>query len=377
MWVRQFDPGDDDVKRGFPSNPDLVLIFATTADLRNSAWTGRIRYEFPDTHVVGCSSGTMVAGDVIDDVDPVGVAIGFRDTRLKVVTQSIRPGGDDRDSGAMLGQSLSAPDLVAVFLLLDGLSGNASALVNGLRDTVGEGVAISGGLAGDGDRFRDTVVLVGGEALSDTVVAIGFYGSSLRLSHGSEGGWDTFGPTRTISRSSGTSLFEVDGAAALALYERYLGEEAANLPASGLLFPLEIWDADNPGTKLVRTLTGIDRETGAMIFAGDMPEGWQARLMHGSVEGLVSGANRAATKAVAHFGAVTGDVLCLMVSCVGRRLMMGQRAEDEVEEVFAQLPKGTVLSGFFSYGEIAPHKTTNQPCLHNQTMTLTLLGEAA
>lgn len=377
MWVRQFNPENDDTWSGMPGVPDLVFLFATTRTLSEAAWISKVHERFASSTLVGCSSGTMVKGDTIDDEESVGVAIGFANTRLKIAKKRISEGQGDKLNGAGLGSTLYDPELSAIILLSDGLAGNASALINGLREAVGEDVAISGGLAGDGARFERTVVLVDGQVTIDTVVAIGLYGPSLRISHGSEGGWEPFGPTRRITSTRGTALLELDGAPALELYERYLGEEAAELPASGLLFPLEIWDPKAPETKIVRTLVGIDREAGALIFAGDIPSGWDARLMHGTVEGLVSGASRAADAAVSDLGDVDGDTLCLLVSCVGRRLMMGQRAEEDVEEVASRLPAGTVISGFFSYGEVAPHHATRKTCLHNQTMTLTMLGEAA
>ena len=64
----------------------------------------------------------------------------------------------------------------------------------------------------------------------------------------------------------------------------------------------------------------------------------------------------------------------LIVSCVGRRLVMGENTEEEVEMVLNHLPKKTVQTGFYSYGEIAAGK--NGFCdLHNQTMTVTLIQE--
>ena len=237
---------------------------------------------------------------------------------------------------------------------------------------------LSGGLAGDGPHFRATLVGAGDTLPREGLVAaIGFYGSALRISHGSAGGWDAFGPIRRVTRAAGNVLQELDAAPALDLYERYLGEEAAGLPGTALLYPLRVWDPANPRHDVVRTVLGIDREARSMTFAGDVPEGWLAQLMRGGHDRLTSGAADAAQQAVAASAAAPGAQVAILVSCIGRRLLMGQGISDEIEAVTARLPPGTPRTGFYSYGEISPHAASGLCELHNQTMTVTLLSEAA
>jgi len=173
-------------------------------------------------------------------------------------------------------------------------------------------------------------------------------------------------------------LAQLDGKPALDLYERYLGDEAAGLPASALFYPLKVWDPAHPENAVVRTILSIDAEKRTMTFAGDVPEGWNARLMRGSFDRLTEGAAEAAMHARADLDAkqVSASV-CLFVSCVGRRLLMGQRAEEEVEAVARVLGRETPIAGFYSYGEIAPNNRSGACGLHNQTVTLTLIAEAA
>ena len=56
--------------------------------------------------------------------------------------------------------------------------------------------------------------------------------------------------------------------------------------------------------------------------------------------------------------------------------LLGGRAEEEVETVAECLPAGAVHVGMYSYGEIAPPARGGRSQLHNQTMTVTVLGEA-
>jgi hypothetical protein len=240
-----------------------------------------------------------------------------------------------------------------------------------LKSALADGVVLTGGLAGDGAAFQSTLVGADCAPRQGMVAAIGFYGAAIRIRHGSLGGWDPFGPERLITRSRENVLYELDGEPALDLYERYLGEEAKNLPGSALLFPLSICAAHDRETHLVRTVVGIDREEKAMIFAGDVPTGHSAQLMRGNFEHLVEAAAKAAGQAAAE-GA---GALAILISCIGRKLLLGTRIDEEVETACEVLGSTCKTIGFYSYGEICPHDFTTSCELHNQTMTITLIDE--
>jgi hypothetical protein len=201
----------------------------------------------------------------------------------------------------------------------------------------------------------------------------------VRIGHGSAGGWDQFGPRRRVTRSSGNVLYELDGEPALDLYERYLGEDAKGLPSTALLFPLRVYDPARPDHDIVRTILAVDHVARSMTFAGDVPEGWIAQLMRGNFDRLAAGAAKAARDAQTQIDATShgGDELALLVSCIGRRLLMGQNTLDEVEAAGAELGQQVKRIGFYSYGEISPHRASGMSQLHNQTMTITTISEAA
>jgi hypothetical protein len=264
--------------------------------------------------------------------------------------------------------------LVHLFVLSDGLNVNGSDLVAGISKRLPASVAVTGGLCGDGARFERTHACLNGFSATENVVGIGFYGSALRVGYGSLGGWDPFGPERRVTRSEGNILYELDGAPALDLYEKYLGEHAASLPSSGLLFPLTV-RKDRQETGVVRTILAINREARSLTFAGDVPTGYYARLMRANFDRLLEGAAGAARTSNEALGTTTPD-LAILVSCVGRKLVLKQRIEEEVESVQGVLGQKVVMTGFYSYGEISPF-TPSAPCeLHNQTMTVTTFSEA-
>jgi hypothetical protein len=359
-------------------NASLVFYFGTRQMLSCGKRYGELREMFPSAHILGCSTGGQINSSDISDDEVVAAAIGFDATRLRLVSQDISDTHQSHSCGETIGRALKEEDLAGVFVLSDGLNVNGSELVSGMVAAIGPGIPVTGGLAGDGADFAET--LVGGDCVPRPrlVVAIGFYGKAIRIGHGSAGGWDLFGPRRKVTKSAGNVLFELDGEPALDLYERYLGpEDSKGLPGSALLFPIQVHDAAQPDSAVVRTVLAIDKDARSMTFAGDVPQGWTAQLMHGNFDHLAEGAADAGRQARTGLGASDADSqFSLLVSCIGRRLLMGQRTSDEVEAAGAELGARTLKLGFYSYGEISPHAKSGICELHNQTMTVTLFAEA-
>ncbi|MEI6078531.1 MAG: FIST N-terminal domain-containing protein [Verrucomicrobiota bacterium] len=357
------------------SAPQLVLYFGATSQLEEDAPAVRELVErFPQAVVCGCSTAGEILGSRVFDDSIAAALVHFDSTRVRAVVHSTKDYKDSLVIGRLSGKALMSPDLRHVLVLSDGLSVNGTALVSGLREVLPANVAITGGLAGDGSRFQKTFVGLGSDVRQDQVVAVGFYGPNIVVGYGSRGGWEGFGPRRRITRSKDNTLFELDNQPALALYKRYLGERAAGLPATGLLFPLELTADNSDKTGLVRTILAVDEAQQSLTFAGDMPEGWYARLMKATGDQLVDGAAGAGTLATSQ-SPPAGAALAVLVSCVGRRLVLGQRIEEEVEAVVNSLPKETETVGFYSYGEACPSGGTEFSELHNQTMTITVLSE--
>jgi hypothetical protein len=356
----------------------LVFYFGTREVLASGARYDELRDMFPFAHILGCSTGGQINNSDVSDEGIVAAAIRFDSTKLRLVSRHIADGSHSWDCGKAIGGALSADDLAGVFLLSDGLNVNGSDLVNGLVSAIGAKIPLTGGLAGDGADFAET--LVGGDCApqSRMVVGVGFYGKAIRIGHGSAGGWDLFGPRRQVTRSAGNVLFELDGEPALDLYERYLGpEDSKGLPGSALLFPIQVHDAEQPDSAVVRTVLAVDHEKRSMTFAGDVPQGWTAQLMRGNFDRLAEGAADAARQARSGLKAGTDDHrFSILVSCIGRRLLMGQHISDETEAAGLELGAETLRLGFYSYGEISPHAKSGICELHNQTMTVTSFAES-
>lgn len=357
--------------------PQLVIYFAGRAMLAGPAYD-QLRQTCSDAVLIGCSTGGQINDNEAVDEEVAVVGITFEATSIRLASEIVPSPAASRECGRCIGRRLLAPGLAGIFILSDGLNVNGSQLVRGISDIVGSDMPLTGGLAGDGADFHETWVGANSMPACRTVAAIGFYGSAIRIGHGSAGGWDVFGPLRRITRSRDNVLFELDSQPALDLYERYLDNEADGLPGTGLLYPLQIHSPSDPKHQIVRTMLAVDRKERSVTFAGDVPEGWTAQLMRGNFEHLCRGAADAARQAVALVKQpLAGQGVALLVSCIGRRLLMGQRVSEELDEVGAVIGKEFVRLGFYSYGEISPHAKTGICELHNQTMTVTTLFEVA
>jgi hypothetical protein len=356
------------------SGQTLVLAFAASGFRTDPAPLLELARAFPSSHLLGCSTSGEIHGTKLHD-DTIAVAIlRFAHARLRRADAAV--GSTDRSfsAGEAIGQALAAPDLRAVFLLSDGLHVNGSELVRGLNSILPPQVIVTGGLAGDGDRFKETWTLTAEGPRGGLVSAVGIYGDRLRIGHGSRGGWDIFGLERRVTRAKGNVLYELDGKPALALYKEYLGERSSGLPATALLFPLALRASRDKDDLVVRTVLAVDEASQSMTFAGDIPEGSLVKLMRANFDRVIQGANDAASHATPAAAAPDLPVLAIAISCVGRRLVLGERTEEEIEAVKEALPRTARLLGFYSYGEISPHASGTCD-LHNQTMTLTTIAE--
>jgi hypothetical protein len=358
--------------RGDCGRPQLVLVFAAPSLVRSSSVWAALRSRWPGARIVAGSTAGEISGARVLDDTVVATAIELEDTDMRCVRVPLTM-GDAATVGRLVAKQLVGPGLRHVFVLSDGLKVNGSALVRGLSESLPGGVSLTGGLCGDGARFERTHVCLDAFEETEAVVGIGFYGERLRVGVGSLGGWDPFGPERRITRSEDNVLYELDGEPALALYERYLGEHAAGLPASGLLFPLTV-RAQHEERGVVRTILAVDRERGSLTFAGNVPTGHHARLMRSTFDRLVDGACGAARTSRHALGQQKAE-LAIAISCVGRKLVLKQRVEDELEGARSVLGPDPVMAGFYSYGEISPFEPGARCELHNQTMTITTFTE--
>ena len=362
------------VEKNIKEQAQLVFLFGCKDLLGSTNLLEETKAFYPNAKIVGCSTAGEILGVNVFDESVAVTAVFFENTSIKVVAKDIRDVGESFNVGKELAKELNGEGLTNVFVLSDGLNVNGSSLAKGLSIGISEEVIVTGGLAGDKDRFNETFVCFDGDCHKNKIVAVGFYGNKIKVGYGSMGGWDSFGQDRLVTRSKDNVLYELDGKPALKLYKEYLGDEAKGLPAAGLLFPLSLRSTDS-SCGLVRTILAVNEEENSMVFAGDIPEGEYVRLMKANFERLIDGAIGASNMTV-NTGGFQGADLAILISCVGRKLVLKQRIEEEIEGVQEVLGENTILTGFYSYGELCPATSSKRNCeLHNQTMTITTFSE--
>lgn len=357
------------------TKPDILFVFGNTTVLSDTKPWGvltTIRNTSGCKHMIGCSTAGEIGAHVLDNSVSV-LGLNFEKTRIKVAHVPLPDIDSSFKSGRQLAENLFEKDLAAIFILGPGVAINGNMLVKGIRDIIPANIPVSGGLAGDGTAFQKTSTFLDDVVYDNEIVAIGFYGDSIKVSTAAAGGWKPFGPHRRVTKSEGSTLFALDGSPALELYKQYLGDKAANLPSSGLLYPFSIVNEENfESTGLIRTILNIDDDKNSLIFAGDIAQGELVTLAHANTDNLSEGAELAARNALGDSNPGTGAALC--VSCVGRKILMGQDTEEELEAV--QNVMGNIpVAGFYSYGEICRFEATGKIELHNQTMIITHINE--
>lgn len=352
---------------------DLALVFGSRQFIENTTLINKLRHDVaPATWLMASTSGEIAGSEVHDDALVITL-IKFEKTNIDTALVHISNFYDSYEAGKQLVNKLNTDNLKHVIILSDGTLVNGSELVRGLNHQLPQHVGITGGLAGDSARFEKTIVGLNDNAQQGNIAALAFYGSHLHIGHGSKGGWDSFGPDRKITKSKANVLYELDGRSALQLYKEYLGDLAIGLPGTALLFPLALRNEKN-GEQLVRTILGVNETDQSMTFAGDMPVGSYARLMRANFDRLIDAASVAANDTFLQIDKQNTE-LAILISCVGRKLVLGQRVDEEVESVRDVLGNAAVFTGFYSYGEISPLAKSMTCELHNQTMTITTFSE--
>lgn len=357
------------------ANAQLVLVFGCKNVLIESDRFEEMRQFYPNADIVSCSTAGEILDTKISEESISLTAVSFESTSIATKKVQITKTEETTAAGIEILDDLRREDLVYVLVLSDGQIVNGSELVECLGENLGDDVVVTGGMAGDGPNFGTTLVGLNEAPANGNIVGIGFYGKNLKVGHAARGGWDPFGPERVITKSKDNILYELDDHSVLDLYKKYLGELAADLPGSALLFPLGI-KLKESNEFIVRTVLGVNEEDQSMIFAGGMPEGATVRMMRSNFDRLVDASSAAAHSTMEDFGSFNPD-LAIVISCAGRKFVLQEHVGEEIDKVREVLGNNTVISGFYAYGEISPVVKSTKCELHNQTMTITTLKEVS
>lgn len=358
---------------GFNSKKaNLVLAFGERVLLEEVLPYKKIKGLYPEAHIIICSTSGQFSHTSLVENNIVVTAINFEKTTIKVSEIDILEDSDIHEVGIRIEKDFYDKNLKSILILSEGTFVNGTELINELIKQTNGTIPIFGGLAGDEYKFEKTIVGLNSDASQGKIIIVGFYGNAIHFGFGSKGGWSGFGPEREVTLSNKNVLFKIGDRFALDLYKEYLGKYAEELPGSSLYFPLSMKE-NKKSEPIVRTILSIDEEKKSMTFAGNIPQGSFVRLMKGNLDKIIDASYSAASQAF--LGRTAKPELALLVSCVGRKIVLGGRIEEELEVVKEVFGEETLVCGFYSYGEISPMLKKVACELHNQTMTIATIYE--
>ncbi len=353
-------------------NPQLCLLFGSRFEVeKEKTYITELKKLYPNAQIVTTSTAGNIFDEELLDDTILATCVEFTKTTIDTKVYSILNISEQK-LGEQIATDFLKPDLANV-LLFSTMGLNAGNLLNGINTIYKGKIPVSGGVAGDDLRFEKTLAGLNENITESQIVVIGFYSKNLVITHGSKGGWDRFGPIRKVTKCKGNILFEIDNKPVLDLYKEYLGDKAAELPSSGLLFPFAIID-DSTKEPVVRGIQNVDEDAKSLILYGDVVEGQSLQLMRANFDQLISGAAISAQETLAN--QLQKPNLAILVSCVARRIVLGQMTEEELVETKNVFGSNTAICGFYSYSEISPVVGDNACHLHNQTMTITTFFES-
>ncbi len=349
--------------------PALVMVFTTPRYDLNALLAG-IRSVTGDAHLLGgTSSGEIVNGQYLGFGAGVGVlAVTAGPYRFGVASASqihgkLDQAGRDiaRESREAAGRSPHA----AILLFADSLAGDLQELVQGVYRVTGPRVPITGGAAGDEQKFIRSFVFHDDKVVEKGAVAL-WIASDQPLHVASLHGWEPIGVPLLVTRAEGTEIIEIGGRPAATVYQEQLGLapeqlNPENFWGTSIHHPFGLLQSD--GSTVIRMARSKAPDGRLKIQGCVPPSGSAVQVMSGSVDQLLEVPGEIVAAALR--GKPDAGVV-LTFSCAARAMIMGSRVHEEPQRL--QAAAGTVPTfGFFCCGEFA--RTTGLLGTHNASMT--------
>jgi hypothetical protein len=325
-------------------------------------------------NLVGCTTDGEISseGFSLGSAVLAGIATDQIDFRISVAEHL---GQNSEAAGAKLARDLPESTRY-IQLFSDGITGNGCGILRGVSSIMGNKLPISGGTAGDDGKFQKTWQFAGERILTDAAVALGFSGD-FKLGTGVRSGWTPIGLTKKVTKASGNILYELNDEPALKVFERFLGKHANKLPEIGVDYPLGLvgqWgDVGEEDYFLLRATMSVNRRDGSISFAGEIPEGAMVNLTCGDISSVLRAAKDAAQLAITDLGNAKA-VMTFCYSCMARKIVLGQRTSEEIELIRETIGPQLPVVGFYTYGEYARLRCNRPSFLHNETVTLAVIG---
>jgi len=365
---------------------DLGLVFSSP-DLSSANLLKTLSLSLGEAPIIGCSGAAIISNQGIFKHGLAIMLLSFpgsiyfnvacvRDIKAKTPL----------NAGRELGEQLSygfrnvRRDLGVIFS--DGLIEESSNLLSGLQERLGRSFPLVGASASDDMRFLKTYLYFNQELLSDSAVGI-LWGGKLNFGLGIKHGWKPLGKPRTVTKSQGDIVYEIDNKPASQIYEEYLACDLPKLQKEmrriSVLYPIGI-DMPQEEEYILRNILSIENN-GSLRLQGNVTLGSSIRLMIGTKESCLSATQQAVDEAKnvpVTLAEKTGTKNFILVfDSVSRYILLRRDAPRELEIIKEGFGENTPIIGLYTYGEQAPLRAISyqgQACLHNQTITILNIG---
>jgi hypothetical protein len=278
---------------------------------------------------------------------------------------------------------ISIKEALSLLIFPDGMGGDGVKVIEGLHSVLGTGFEIVGGYLGDDENFETTFQYFNGKVYKNAIPGLLICGKKgFRTGIGVRSGFESIGNRFYCTDAEDNVVKKFDNEPALDLYKELLGEERSKrLPGVCLEYPFGLIDekASIAGKEYFQLRCGlvVDHEEGTIALAASIPEGSAITLTAASRGDIINGAKLAAEQAKESLKDARPQAI-LMFSCVGRKLVLGRRTQEEVAVVKKILGEDVPLIGFYTYGEIGPIDKMKEELaitkFHNETVVLWVLG---
>ena len=308
--------------------------------------------------------GSTTDGEIIDkDVTENATVLSFSTFERTTIKTYYSPydGSSEHLAGSLYKQFDNPQEIKLMITFVDGLNTNGEKFIKTFEE-YDENLLIAGGLAGDNAIFSETLVFNENGCYDNGAVAAIFFGDELIVNTTNSFGWKRIGKKLKVTKSKENIVYSIDGISAVDIYKKYLGQEISDdLPATGIEFPLII---HRNNIEIARAVIGIQKDIGALVFAGNISEGDVVQFGYGDIDTIKSLINT--TKRTLLSKPVES---VFIYSCMARKRLMGKTVLAEI----VPLSKIAPTSGFFTYGELFTKENKHE--LLNQTMTILTLSE--
>lgn len=355
--------------------PDFVFAFATVG-YNQRILIRTIREAMSGAPLSGCSGEGIITQGMAAETN-FGVCVmaissdelRFDNVRVMNIAQRAGPAGE-RLAAEL--KPLLAADSIACFLFVDGLVFDFDPFREEFEKTLqGKQLPLFGGLAADNWTVKKTYQYHNDEVFSEGMSCVLMSGSG-SIASGISHGCVPVGTRRTITRSKGNIIYEIDGLPALEALKDYTEEDwrtqwnklSLNL-CLGFRTPEPM--REEYGEFVVRYMVGKDDREGYVIIQSDVRPGTEFWMVRRDKELIRNGLQTISRqiKEKKSGGRTPGFVM--QFECMGRGKVVFR--EQEKIELISSLQKdiGEDIPwiGFYTYGEIGPVAHYN--CIHNFT----------